>query len=67
MLNTPVNNFSVMLGRSHCFLVITNTFGVCNYDGFSGQFFNCLLLLCDLVHDVETMHGLLIIASGNLF
>ena len=27
MLNVPVNNFSVMLGRSHCFLGITSTFG----------------------------------------
>ena len=26
MLNVPVNNFSVMLGRSHCFLGITSTF-----------------------------------------
>ena len=26
MLNVPVNNFSVMLGRSHRFLVITSTF-----------------------------------------
>ena len=27
VLNFPVNNFSVMLGRSHCFLGITSTFG----------------------------------------
>ena len=27
MLNIPVNNFSVMLGRSHRFLGITSTFG----------------------------------------
>ena len=27
MLNVPVNNFSVMLGRSHRFLGITSTFG----------------------------------------
>ena len=26
MLNVPVNNFSVMLGRSHRFLGITSTF-----------------------------------------
>ena len=26
MLNVPVNNFSVMLGRSHRFLGITNSF-----------------------------------------
>ena len=26
MLNAPVNNFSVMLGRSHRFLGITSTF-----------------------------------------
>ena len=26
-LNVPVNNFSVMLGRSHRFLGITSTFG----------------------------------------
>ena len=25
-LYVPVNNFSVMLGRSHCFLGITSTF-----------------------------------------
>ena len=28
MFNVPVNNFSVMLGRSHHFLGITSTFGV---------------------------------------
>ena len=27
MLNVPVNNFSVMLGRSHRFLGITSTLG----------------------------------------
>ena len=27
MLNAPMNNFSVMLGRSHRFLSITSTFG----------------------------------------
>ena len=27
ILNVPVNNFSVMLGRSHHFLGITSTFG----------------------------------------
>ena len=27
MLNVPVNNFSVMLGRGHRFLGITSTFG----------------------------------------
>ena len=27
ILNVPVNNFSVMLGRSHQFLGITSTFG----------------------------------------
>ena len=27
MLNVPVNNFSVMLGRSHRFLGITSTWG----------------------------------------
>ena len=27
MLNIPLNNFSVMLGRSHRFLGITSTFG----------------------------------------
>ena len=27
ILNVPVNNFSVMLGRSHRFLGITSTFG----------------------------------------
>ena len=27
MLNIPVNNFSIMLGRSHRFLGITSTFG----------------------------------------
>ena len=27
MLNVPVSNFSVMLGRSHRFLGITSTFG----------------------------------------
>ena len=27
MLNVPVNNFSVMLGRSHRFLGISSTFG----------------------------------------
>ena len=27
LLNVPVNNFSVMSGRSNCFLGITSTFG----------------------------------------
>ena len=27
IINVPVNKFSVMLGRSHRFLGITNTFG----------------------------------------
>ena len=26
LLNVPVNNFSVMSGRSHCYLGITSTF-----------------------------------------
>ena len=30
ILNVPVNNFSVMLGRSHCFLGITSNFGGVN-------------------------------------
>ena len=30
MLYAPVNNFSVMSGRSHCFLGITSTFGEVN-------------------------------------
>ena len=30
ILNVPVNNFSVMLGRSHRFLGITSTFGEVN-------------------------------------
>ena len=30
ILNVPVNNFSVMLGRSHRFLGITSTFRVVN-------------------------------------
>ena len=33
MLNVPVNNFSVMTGRSHCFLSFTSIFW---------EYFNCL-------------------------
>ena len=47
------------------------------YDDFSGQFFRifeiiifcCVVAICDLVHDVETIFHLfyLLTASGNLF
>ena len=38
MLNVPVNNISVMLGRSHRFLGITSTFGGGGGGGGGGKY-----------------------------
>ena len=60
-----------------CFLRMLNKARVATYDDFSGQFFRIfeiiifcfVVVICDLVHDVETIVHLsyVLTASGNLF
>ena len=53
MLNVPVNNFAVMLGRSHRFLDITSTFGglICLAQGhkLGSNWYICLYYLLFLL------------------
>ena len=58
MLNVPVNNFSVMLGRSHRYLCITSTFFFFFFLGWGG------LICLAQGHNTATRVGLEPLTSG---
>ena len=53
MLNVPVNNFSVMLGRSHRFLGITSTFFFAEGHNTEIKMLTCKIFLRKFIHKVS--------------